>query len=400
MGLFYLNLAALSITTFLPQIRALSFFNYIWLFFCITWFFFVALKFPVFFKRNSIFNIFSFIFIFFVILISYLGGSEELGNRYLEFLQILLFIWSFDLISKERSYSSEKYFIFGILLVIALISINTVFAYIDSPNISRTAKKDTLIGIKQMASGIGGYEFIYMLVLLAVSFLYFANSKNRVSVKVVFLLITSLFFVNIILSNFSTALFILVFSSLIWFFLGNLKAKSFTFVIIVVLSLIPLLSYVAIYLMELFTQLNAHSMNASRINEVISFLQSGVAQDSIGARFNAFTISINTLYDYPLLGAMFNVEGDKMLEFIGQHSYLLDGFALFGFPLGLFNAMLLLYPLYKVTFGNKYLPAAYSFSVFFAFFIFIIVNNITPSVGFCVFFFMPLLMMRFYNEKN
>ncbi|EID4336612.1 O-antigen ligase family protein, partial [Vibrio vulnificus] len=380
--------------------RAISYFNYIWLGLCVLWFVSVTIYEPVFFRQSSIHKILVFLFVFYILVVSYSGGGGDLGNRYLEFFQIFIFMWSYEILKNRRGISSLLTYLKLMLPFFLFTSLTTIYAYTDAPNISRTAKKDTLLGLQQMSSGIGGYEYIYMLSFILISLLYLIPVKCGFVRKVFLVLLISIMGVNVFLSNFSTALIIILVGAFFWFFCGRMNRPKFYFLLVVMFLLTPLIASVLVYLLQFYTSLDEGTINVSRANEIIDFINSGVVEQSMGARLLAFSMSLNSFSDSPIFGVILSNSNGSVLSSIGQHSFVLDGFAMFGVFVGALNVFLLLVPLYYLTIADRLIPISLSCSLFILFFLFILVNNVTPSIGFALFFIIPVILEVYKNELS
>ncbi|EGR0098228.1 hypothetical protein FR266_23160, partial [Vibrio vulnificus] len=162
--------------------------------------------------------------------------------------------------------------------------------------------------------------------------------------KVFLVLLISIMGVNVFLSNFSTALIIILVGAFFWFFCGRMNRPKFYFLLVVMFLLTPLIASVLVYLLQFYTSLDEGTINVSRANEIIDFINSGVVEQSMGARLLAFSMSLNSFSDSPIFGVILSNSNGSVLSSIGQHSFVLDGFAMFGVFVGALNVFLLLVP--------------------------------------------------------
>ena len=84
-----------AVSSIFSPIRALPFFNYLWLFLIFLWFLITLLEMPGFFGNQTIYMYSICIFIFYTVFISFFTKNISLGSRYLEFSQILIFYFEY-----------------------------------------------------------------------------------------------------------------------------------------------------------------------------------------------------------------------------------------------------------------------------------------------------------------
>ena len=90
-----------------------------------------------------------------------------------------------------------------------------------------------------------------------------------------------------------------------------------------------------------------------------------------------------------------------MFDLFGQHSQVLDTFALFGIFIGILQLYILFKPFHiYLKDANIYL-SSFAEVVVLLFFIQVTINNITPSIGFAVYFIFPTTFnyIKFSNRK-
>ena len=136
--------------------------------------------------------------------------------------------------------------------------------------------------------------------------------------------------------------------------------------------------------------------NYNRLLELQSFYNSGIVGFSMEARLSTFTNSISLFLDNLIFGIVhtaLGVNSDGKINSFGQHSYIIDTFALYGIIIG-FLQVILIFKSFQLKIKLKSKIIMSSLNILFVFLILSTVNNMTPSVGFIVFFILPIL------EKN
>lgn len=136
--------------------------------------------------------------------------------------------------------------------------------------------------------------------------------------------------------------------------------------------------------------------------EIKAILDTNEVGFSLGARFDTFEKSINVFLKNPLFGIIVNpldtnIQGE-VIGF-GQHSQILDTFALFGAVIGFLQIYVYFSPLLqRIKIGRHF----YNNMTLTTVIILIVVstfNNVTPSIGLAAFFIFPTIN-EYLNQKN
>lgn len=402
-GLVMIFLLALS-SIFSP-IRALSYFNQIWAICIIGWFFFTFLENPFYFLIPSRHRFAIYLYLIYTIGVAFMVGNGSIGNRFFELSQLLLFYMAYEK-NKLSGRNQDNLFIIKLIAPFVLITCYiTIMAYSIDPFISRTIKSSQGEGIQYLKMGVGGYEFIYFLVILVPILIFVLFNKNRSipkRYKFVGIVATSLFGVNIVLSNFSTAFFLLLLGIIIRLFFYRIK-YSYVFIYILLLLLImisfqPLITFILDFLADNLGDSN----NVSRVLEIKDLLINGESGTSIEARNDVFLESIYLFFENPTFGIItepINRNNYGQITGFGQHSQVFDTFALYGLLIGLLQLYIYLKPLIARLKYTRGIVSGFTLAIMIVFLIIITINNATPSVGFAVFFIFPTIY-DWYIEKN
>ncbi len=139
-------------------------------------------------------------------------------------------------------------------------------------------------------------------------------------------------------------------------------------------------------------------LNAQRLQEVKLLLELGVVDLSLEARMHAFKHSIVSALAFPNFGLILTSNDRNILLSLGQHSFFLDTFALYGIWVGCLQAFVFLTPLVRLLSDKTKANLTLSFSMLVLSLFFFIVNNVTPSIGFAIFFVYPVL--NYYLMKQ
>ncbi|WP_146104831.1 hypothetical protein [Tenacibaculum sp. SG-28] len=124
-------------------------------------------------------------------------------------------------------------------------------------------------------------------------------------------------------------------------------------------------------------------------------MQNSQSGESISARFTAYNKSIALFGEYPIFGGIQNKLGKNNygeLNSFGQHSQIIDTFALFGFFVGIIQLFIYFKPILNRLIKERIYVNSLSLSMLISFFTISVLNNVTPSIGLAVFFIYPTLI--------
>ncbi len=391
-----LLLYCLAVLSIFPPIRALPYFNYIWPVLSAAWLCAAIVSAPAFFIRPTIHQFATYIFFAYTISLAFAAGNGFIGNRYLEIFQVAIFYWAYRINEGNNRQDDNIKLLMWLLPVVLMISLFTVLQYIDHPNISRTAKKDTVVGLSQMSQGVAGYEFIYCLVFLCPPLLYLViNSRRRFKLpyKPFWIAVLTLFLINIAFSNFMTALILTLASIVFRLFIPKITSARFLFYIFALLIIAPFIPYFLLNIIDFGISLTGESMNTSRLLEIRDLLDTGLVEMSMDARLNAFQSSYIAVINNPILGLITSDIGnvEQGLSGFGQHSFLLDNYALYGVFWGSLAIYVFFQPLFRQLRVHSQVKFSLPLLMFALTFLFFLVNNLTPSIGFVVYFAFPVI---------
>lgn len=295
---------------------------------------------------------------------------------------------------QERSFSfpmMRKVLIFS--LIVSLIT--TCIGLLRYPQAARTlatiASSDSPILRTYNYANIGGYHFVYTVVLLY-PFLILAHKEKKIG-RFVTILGAVAAFALAILSEYTTAFLLLVLSSLFLFFPKKLSVKRvlwFALLGLVLLFLLgTLFSRIFLWLADV---IDGESISA-RLRD-LSKGWTGFAT-SEDPRLQLYLRSLSAFAQKPLWGWFLSARGARN---VGGHSFLLDSLGLYG----LIGAALLFW-LYRIIYRTFFKPYqdrpsyGYVFWVFVQTLILSLVN--TGSWLWVLCFFSPLLLSWIYSPK-
>ncbi len=402
MNLFYgrcsfLIVYFLSISSIFSPIRALSFYNYLWLLLIFIWIIITILDMPAFFGSQTIYMYLTCFFLLYTVSISFLTQNVSLGNRYLEFSQIFIFYFEYKKnILKNQAKNNSKLIIWFMPILI-LSCILTYRLYLTNPEALRLVGKSKDMGLYYMQMGAGGYNLAYFLVLLIPMLIYMIKQNNQLIIikKVICLFLIGLFSYVVFISGYFIALMMLLvgFVTLVLPTKINLKTLVvlFLFLPITFLYFNDIILHFLDFILMFSNQLSGGVI--LKVNEVKNIISgSNLLNNYASSRLDTYLYSIKAFIHYPFLGSIFSAIGEPYSNVIkiGNHSHFIDTFAFFGLGIGLLQLHIYLFPFIK----QLKFEGEYNATIFVLMIITIVVltlNIITVSIGFAIFFILPTL---------
>lgn len=271
--------------------------------------------------------------VFVFILLTYYGkwvlrDSRLENNTFTARITQLYTFWMFYLLSINASNFSNNdkkrllHYFLGLTFITATTTSIGLFYYpMAARLLAGWATPEEAILFRRL--NIGGYEFIYGLMLLfpyIVYFLYKYKGKQKQIFFWAFLIMSVL---ALIMSQYATA-FVLAFLAIIlpvMFQSKRTRIIAFFFVILfILLFCTDILSDILIWIRDLFLQHKFTTM-AERINQIISYLRGNDWYGTSQARAQYRIQSINVFLENPLFGCFMNPKP------LGEHSEIFDTMA-------------------------------------------------------------------------
>lgn len=392
----------LALCSIYPPIRALSFFNKLWALCLIGWFITTIFDNPKFLYNNHVHRLSIYFYIIYTIFVSNLTGNGVIGNRIFELSQLPFFYIAYQNNKRTGRNNDNLRILFALLPFLIITCFLTIRACIKNPITARLVKKNEE-GFELMRQGIGSYELIYFLVLVFCTLLFVVfNNKRKVTFSQKFLGIGLflIFGVTIIFSNFMTAFLLTTIGIMGRIFMNKITINKLIIFPIVGFIIVKfskdIIASIIDFVMNLYSD---GSMNAARLLEIKIMLLKNESGGGADARSAAFGHSINQLLENPIFGILTKplVRVGEGVSGFGQHSLIIDTFALFGLGIGLLQIFIYVQPfILRIKPKNQTTISSMALVFVVIFMILITINNATPSIGLAAFFVFP----TFYDWVN
>lgn len=237
---------------------------------------------------------------------------------------------------------------------------------------------------------IGGYSFVYLMVLLH-PLLILAYKRRKIKLSKA-LIGTVLIFVLAIFSEYTTALLLVLITSILYFSGKTFKISNLIFLLILAILAVTVFSeFFSIFLNNLADKVNSENI-AYRLRALAGG-RTGI-ENSEDNRIGLYENSFKTFLNNPLIGTCLNGGGG-----IGGHSFILDFMAQYGI-VGLIVMVLMYITIYKYFFApyKKKKEVGYILWVFIQA---IILSTINTGAWLSVLtFFTPLILKFLYADEE
>ncbi|MCE5178567.1 MAG: hypothetical protein LLF81_05435 [Porphyromonadaceae bacterium] len=376
--------------------------NFVWLVSMVLWFVFVFLNRPNFFLKLPTPLVAMSLFSIYTIVIPYLFGNPIITNRYIGLAQIPFFYFAFIFNESSGNMRTNYSIIKWSILPIVFIAITTLLILIKNPYASRQA---TSLRSEFSSDYIftGGYDFIYSLaiftvILFAIYFLHsrYSNSKFQ---KIQLFILLVLFLITVFLSNFLTAVLMILFSiSFFYVIKNNLFSLMFIIPILIILIIIFNQELISL-LIDMFDLISPQGKIVDKLIDLQMKSSVFGNQNIMSDRNETYLSSFNGFLENPIFGKViypFSVE-DNFFSGFGQHSQIIDTMSLFGI-FGIIQIYFLL-KIFTIRLKKGFRSLnAFTLSVMLSVLILNFFNNSTALCGFAYFFVYPSVYHLFNNK--
>ena len=337
------------------------------------------------------------------VILAYLFGNLTIAHRYMVFALVPLgnMIYSFHQ-SHNQLIMMRK--IIKIQVVLSIITgVVTISALLANPYISRSIKSSGEHSLNLARQGIGGYSFIYFAATCGVLILHILWNTKSIKVKIAFgtLLLFDAFL--IVKSSYTTALLVFVGEIIIYITLriGKNRKLGVWRIVLMLLLIFALWGTLLLYsdkILEILPPRVASIFVSGEGGNAFELL----IEEFVLDRGPQLQLSVDAFLRHPLFGLLgsgkIGYDGQYLTGF-GQHSFILDTFAIYGALVGLIVLLALFAP-FKNAFkeGKNAAKYALSISVLTGMLVLYLFNNATESIGFAIGILFPYVRDNISSE--
>ncbi len=213
----------------------------------------------------------------------------------------------------------------GLLLFLGITMTTTIIGLINFPQAARILatieSANDPLAVLYTWNNIGGYDFVYIIVLLY-PLLILAYKKKRVNAFLTVVLTVAIFFL-VLLSEYTTALLFFLISTTLFFMHRELSLRGLVIYSIVAILLMMTMEQT----LSKFLRWLAEQINSENISERLNALSEGAEgiRNSEDDRVRLYEKSLQSFFGNPIFGTMLSGGGRS-----GGHSQILDTLALYG----------------------------------------------------------------------
>lgn len=270
-------------------------------------------------------HIYAVCFVLFVIVIAFIEHDSLDGILQQIGIYILVVSFLMHAFYSNGRWDELRGIIPIILVLLIIFNYRTAEILIEDPSIARRIVRADESTFAYMRQGIGGYGLLYPQVCASpalFAWIVSAFKKNKLCFGIG--CVWAYTFIKYLLSaGYSIAIFTTAVGLIMVFLykgknlIGAIALSAFIF-----LGVMAALLYSTEF-REFALEMFEGTKVASKILDIVSSSETGVAEDSIAARMDAYVMSFNNMCQYPIIGSLWNANG-------GGHSAIMDNIAKYG----------------------------------------------------------------------
>lgn len=350
-------------------------------------------------RRMGEMNIVCLLYCAYLPIISYISGKVTIGNRYINLLFLPIGCIVFDIYERYGKINLLRRMLALFVPALLFTYFQTWRALGQNTYAVRKIKTSGQYTEMMRKSWVGGYEYIYLLVIIAIlawgCCLLKPHMKHKLFSFLIFVFCTAL----IVRSNYLTATATVVIAAgtafILFLYWKHIFWKGALMIILGVGITIgnELIRIIANFFADtIITSGKTHDRLISMGNAgLISLLE--IIQGE--GRAELYLNSLDKLSDNFLLGVVFTETGS--ISDISQHSFIIDTFTLFGVAIGVITCVILLHS-FKKRYFKKPLGVI-TIPVLIGTGIIVGGNNLTASVAFAITIIYPCIMADIERER-
>ncbi|VDN46216.1 membrane protein of unknown function [Petrocella atlantisensis] len=396
----------LVISNLIPQIRVIPGFYLLMFLSIFLWLFTAALAHPSFFTQFNVHKLLIFLFILYTVTVPYIFGNGTIGNRYLEHGVMLIFYLIYRY-NRAYGYSNSNMLIVNFsLLSLTITSVLTLLGLFNNPYLARSIKSSGEHTMYLRSQGIGGYEFIYLLVFVSINLFFLLCNKKFIKLKArstyIITFLFTLFLLTIVSANYFTALLMLIASFVVLLIFKNRNILAKVYILFLGVILILFRKNIFDFLIKGIIKLMGSGATVEKLLKLQESSSIYYGSDSIFSdRASTIISSWLSFLENPISGLVISPiqSSGGFLTGFGQHSHFVDTLALYGLFIGVLNIYIILYPFF-IRFDKKRELFSLNLSMLISVLIIFSFNNVTPSIGFGIFFVYPVFYDWVMELKN
>lgn len=311
-------------------------------------------------------------------------GYSFVLNRYLVLSILILSTWICELLYKENAWKDVKMVFLYIAPFVFYVYIKTFLALLKNAYSSRLIKSSGEYTVRARMQGVGGYEFIYFLAFLAGIMMGLVLTLKKKRHKVICLIICGMAYVEVVVSNYFTALLLATLMIGLAVIIKLMILKKEWMIFFIMASLVVLLFgnvLVEAFIDIVLEYIPQGGKTYQRLVDMQEAPLKSLFEEFSSGRSEVMIRSIESIKANPFMGRL-GIEGlsrEELLSKVGQHSFFLDTFCFYGIGIGILVLVNFLSIFRKRFFIRE--KSIITIPLMISFLLLFFLNNATPSLG-------------------
>lgn len=280
-------------------------------------------------------------------IISFSTGNVVFGNRIVSMTVLYFGYIVYEYYRQTGKLLVIKRAFFLVAPFLIYTTIRTAIALTANPWIARSIKS-AAISASTLGQGISGYSLIYFLVAL-VPILVFVLMREKKTGRRILIIAAIIFSCYIIvISNYFTALIAVITATFAMFIVYHIEYKNIVAIVLLVFAMLFMVMFwIALkdQVLDFLISLSPNGRTAHRLENMRDSMTVGMNEEFSSDRMPIMLESIQGALTHPFLGVVaLNPQDEDPWKYVGNHSYILDNFAIWGLIFGYLNTAILFKP--------------------------------------------------------
>lgn len=288
--------------------------------------------------RHNIYIVITFISIGLMVFFQMISG-ESITLK-IQLYIMMMFVICFVYLCQVEDIRDYEYLLYFALVLFIVFNLCTFKALVENPHIMRYLVRNSVDGGMYQSKGVGGYTYIYSLILIipiALSLLR-ETTKSR---KIVILLFLLTSYLLVFSSGYLLAMMITTVMTASFFILITNKVSRYKGLWILVVLIITIAVFLSLgNILQFLSRLAGSSMIQKKLDDIYSIIYSSesISNTELVYRFERYSRDLSLTLRSPIFGCL-------DYNSVGKHSAILDVFAQFGIPVGVLTSLAIFRPL-------------------------------------------------------
>ena len=300
---------------------------------------------------------------------------------------LMSFVIVLSFLYNEQEVKSYNYLVTIIFATYIIFNITTIRALNIDPHIMRSLAKNSSLSSLYQDQGVGGYGYLYaMILVIPIGIFKLRQETGLRRIVTLIFLITS--YVLVFSSAYMLAMLITICMTGAYIAL-SFRNRNSTITVFLIITAAVILYYNLDSLLLWIADLTRPSMIQKKVEDMYEILFNDVSVEDtvLWGRYERYLRDIMLILNSPIWGTL-------RYSLVGKHSAILDLYAQFGIPIGIYATSAIFKPLKKCIRKNR--PEL--IASFIGLVLYLLLNSPAMSVG-VLYFIFPLIFRSTNNGE-